>query len=523
MEDLLEGEMAMGILDYKTYDEAKRKFTWDQVWEVFDGDKDHFNIAHECIDRHIGKGIAIRIMFEDGHTENYIFDDIARWSSQFAHALEDMGIGPGDRVAIMLESSREFYVSLFGALKLGCHVVPCFTLFAAENVEYRLKDSHAKVLVTTEEKAEDINKDLVTRVVTAGADFEKFVKDKPGTFQVYPTKAEDLAVLQYTSGTTKKFPHAVPHFHKSLFTAVPNGVFVIGLRQGDRYFCPASVAWGYGMWYGTAVPLALGIAVGAYSGRFNEKRILQALEEFEINNFSAAPTVYRRMKNSGLMDHYKLKIEKMSYSGEPLDLATFEFIKNKLGVSPCSFYGSTEVGVILANFGGFEDWIVKPGALGKPFLGLDVAVVDDRGRPVKPGAPGEIVVKRRGQWFHVKDIGAVDNDGYFSCKGRSDDVIISAGWTISSTEMESALSMHDDVLEAAVIAVPDDDRGHVARAYVQTNRKRDEEFAKELQEFVKQNLGKFEYPRQIEFLDTIPKTVGGKIDRKKLKEMAGVG
>ncbi len=512
----------MTILDYKTYDEAEEKFSWAQVWDLFDGDENNFNIAHECIDRHKGKGTAVRLKFEDGHSEKYTFDEMAGWSSQFAHALKDLGIGPGDRVVVMLDPCREYYVSLFGTLKLGGHAVPCFTLFAPENVEYRLKDSRAKVLVTTEEKAKEIQKDLLTTIVTVGGDFEGFIKDKPESFKIHPTKAKDIAVLQYTSGTTKKFPDAVPHFHKSLYTAMPNGVFVIGLRLGDRYFCPASPAWGYGVWYATCVPLALGIAVGSYNGRFDENRIMEALEEFEVTNFSAAPTVYRRMKNSGLIDQYIFKVEKMSYSGEPFDLNTFQFIKEKFGVFPCSFYGSTEVGVIVANFGGFEDWIVKPGALGKPMMGLEVAVIDETGNPVPSGASGEIVVKRHGEWFYVKDIGVVDEDGYFWCKGRSDDVIISAGWTISSAEIESTLSMHDDVVEAAVIAVPDDDRGHIARAYVHVRGEGDDYLAKALQQFVKDQLGKFEYPREIAFLDAIPKTVGGKTDRKKLKQMAGV-
>jgi len=511
----------MSILDYKTYEEAREKFSWDQVWDIFDGDKDNFNIAHECVDRHVGKGTAIRLKFEDGHAEKYTFDALARWSSQFAHSLREMGIRPGDRVTVMLDPCREYYISVFGAFKAGCQVVPCFTLFSPDNVEYRLKDSGSKILVTTEEKARDIDKDLLTKIITVGNDFNDLLRDKPETFEVYKTKSKDIAVLQYTSGTTKKFPDAIPHFHKSVYTAMPNGVFVIGLRPGDRYFCPSSPAWGYGIWYGTCVPLALGVAVGSYNGRFDETRIMEALEEFEINNFSAAPTVYRRMKNSGVIDNYKFKIRKMSYSGEPFDLSTFEFIKNKFGVSPCSFYGSTEVGVILANFGGFEGWEVKPGALGKAIMGLDVAVLDDDGKAVSSGASGEIAVKRRGEWFYVKDIGVVDEDGHFWCRGRSDDVIISAGWTISSTEIESTLSMHDAVLEAAVIAVPDEDRGHIAKAYVQASQDPSEALAEELKMFVKEQLGKFEYPREVEFLDAIPKTVGGKTDRKKLKELAG--
>ena len=512
----------MSILDYKTYDEARERFSWDEVWELFDGNEERFNIAHECIDRHVGKGTAIRLKFDDGHTEKYTFDEVSVWSSQFAHALKDLGIGRGDRVAVMLDPSREFYVAVFGALKLGAQVVPCFTLFAPENVEYRLKDSKAVVLVTSEEKARDVDRSLVKRVVTAGEDFDAFIQNRPARFDVCPTRAKDIAVLQYTSGTTKQFPSAIPHYHKSLYTATPNGVFVIGLRPGERYFCPSSPAWGYGMWYGTTVPLGLGVPVGSYNGRFDEKRIMEALEEFEIGNFSAAPTVYRRMKNSGVIDDYTFKIKKMSYSGEPFDLDTFRFIRNKFAVSPCSFYGSTEVGVILSNFGGFEGWDVKPGSLGKPIMGLDVDVLDEQGNSVKTGESGEIAVKRRGEWFYVKDIGVIDEDGYFWCKGRSDDVIISAGWTISSAEIESTLSTHDAVVEAAVIAVPDEDRGQVAKAYVQTTGKSGEALAKELQQYVKTQLGKFEYPRVIEFVDEMPKTEGGKTDRKKLKQMAGV-
>lgn len=512
----------MGILDYKTYDEAREKFSWGEVWDLFDGNEEQFNIAHECIDRHVGKGTAIRLKFEDGHTEKYTFAEIAAWSSQFAHSLKELGIGKGDRVAVMLDPSREFYVSVFGALKLGAQVVPCFTLFAPENVEYRLKDSSAQILVATEEKAAEVDHSLVKRVVTAGRDFDTFIQDRPDRIDVCPTRAKDVAVLQYTSGTTKQFPSAIPHFHKSVYTATPNGVFVIGLRPGTRYFCPSSPAWGYGMWYGTTVPLSLGVAAGSYNGRFSEIRIMEALEEFEIDNFSAAPTVYRRMKNSGVIDDYTFKIRKMSYSGEPFDLDTFQFIKNKFGVSPCSFYGSTEVGVILSNFGGFDEWEVKPGSLGKPIMGVDVDVLDEQGDPAKTGESGEIAVKRRGEWFYVKDIGVIDEDGYFWCKGRSDDVIISAGWTISSAEIESTLSTHDVVVEAAVIAVPDEDRGHVAKAYVQVNGETSKALGKELQQYVKTQLGKFEYPRLIEFVKEMPKTEGGKTDRKKLKQMAGV-
>ncbi|MDY7038091.1 MAG: AMP-binding protein, partial [Thermodesulfobacteriota bacterium] len=212
----------MSIWDYKTYEEAMEKYTRDDIWELYDGNEDNFNIAHECIDRHVDKGTAIRLKFYDGHTEKYTYDQISRWSSQFANALRDLGIRPKDRVTINLDPSKEFYVSLFGAFKHGCQVVPCFSLFGKEALEYRIKDSKSKILITTDETTKIIDKSIVKNIVCTGAEFEGFIKGKPESFDIYPTRAKDIAVLQYTSGTTKKFPDAVDHFHKSVFTATAN-------------------------------------------------------------------------------------------------------------------------------------------------------------------------------------------------------------------------------------------------------------------------------------------------------------
>ncbi|MDO8785532.1 MAG: AMP-binding protein, partial [Syntrophales bacterium] len=152
------------------------------------------------------------------------------------------------------------------------------------------------------------------------------------------TTADDIAVLQYTSGTTRKFPEAVKHYHKSVVVTVPLAVFVLGLRKEDRYFTPFHPSWGGGMWYGTIAPLALGVTIGAYSDKFDPKIFLDALREFKINNLSAPPTVYRMVKNSGLLDQYDLKLDKLSYSMEPMDTDTFEYFKKKFCVSLCSYY-----------------------------------------------------------------------------------------------------------------------------------------------------------------------------------------
>ena len=508
----------MKISEYKTYEEAKAHFNWKQIWDQFDGNREQFNITHECIDRHVGKGTAVRIKFTDGHSERYTFDEISGLSSQFANALEEENIRFGDKVAIMLDPSLEFYVSLFGTMKRGAVVVPCFTLFGPEALQHRIKDSGAKLLVTSEDKAPLLGDVPIRRVIIVGSMFDQWINKQPKDYRrTQETSGNDVAIIQYSSGTTRKFPEGIDHFHRSVALLAPSAVFAMGLKEGDRFFCPSSPAWGNGLWYGTFTALGLGIAVGSLSGKFNEEILLQALEAFEINNFHAAPTVFRRLIKSGLLDNFDLKINKLSFAGEPMDLETFNYLKEKFGASPCSLYGTTEVGCIIVNYGGFSDWEVKPGSMGKPLLGLDIRVVDKDGQKAPPGQIGEIVMNRRGKLFPVKDSAVIDEDGYYWHKGRSDDVIISSGWTISPTEVENTLLKHEDIEEAAVIGIPDKDRGHIVKAFLKVSKQRPG-LEQEIKDYVKERLSKHEYPRLIEFVDDLPKTPKGNIKKQELLE-----
>jgi len=510
------------MTEYRSYEEAVENFAIDQIWELFDGAPENFNIAHECIDRHKGKGTAVRIKFEDGHTEQYTFSDLSRLTSRFANALESLGIDSGDRVAIMLDPCLEFYVSLFGTMKRGAIVVPCFLGFGPEALEHRIKDSGAKVLITTEDKKRLIERQLLQHLIPVGPDFNRLLENHKEEYQT-KTIAKDVAVLQYTSGATRKFPEAIKHYHKSVPLLSPAAIFGRGLKPGDRYFVPSSPAWGHGLWHGTTAPLALGIAAGSYSGKFDVRRLLEGLEEFQINNFGAAPTVYRMIKNSGLIDRYTLKINKMHYTGEPMDTDTFNYFKEKFGVPPHSGYGSTEVGAVIYQYAGFDNWVVKPGSLGKPMPGLEVKLIDEQENEVPQGKIGEIAVRRRGRWVRTRDAAVMDEDGYFWHKGRVDDIIISAGWTISPTEVEDILQKHPAVRETAVIGVADSERGAIVKAFIVTSVNPGAELKKELQEFVRNRLSRHEYPREIEFVETLPKTEGGKINKKELKERKAGG
>jgi acetyl-CoA synthetase len=323
--------------------------------------------------------------------------------------------------------------------------------------------------------------------------------------------------LQYTSGTTRALPEAVKHTHRSIVTLMIAALYGVGLRPGDRYFCPSSPAWGHGLWHGTIAPLALGLHIASYSGKFEARRIFEALEEFQITNMAAAPTVFRLLKHAGLRDRYHIRLDKISFTGEPMDPDTFAYIEQAFGVTPCSMYGTTEVGVLIVNFPGLQGYTVKPTALGKAAPGWDVAIVDSAGQVLPPYQSGDIAVKRKGQWFSVKDRGYCDAEGYFYHEGRADDVIISAGWTMSAVEIEQTLLTHPLVVEAAVVGVPDTLRGQVVKAYIVTSTPTADTKA-HIQAFMKAQLSQHEYPRQIEFLTELPKTPAGKINRQALRD-----
>jgi len=505
------------LTEYSSYEEVLKDFQWDMLWDLFDGDVEHLNIAHECLDRHVDKGTAVRLKFEDGHLERYTFRELSEWTSRFANFLANHGVEAGERVCVMLEPSLAYYIGVFGAIKRGAVAVPLFTLFGPEALTQRINDCRPKLLLLHPEKAHLGKTFEGLRVLLSGPELIEEIRRESTSFKT-ETKAKDLAIFQYTSGTTREFPEAIKHTHRSVVTLALAALFGLGLREGDRYFCPSSPAWGHGMWHGTISPWSLGISAGHYSGKFDPQRILEALQALEITNFAAAATVYRMLIKSRLMDKYRYKIQKVSFTGEPLDSASEDFLLNRFGVPVCSMYGTTETGVILASYPGFRDFKVKRGSLGKPVPGWKVAIINEEGKEVPPGTLGEIAVKRRGEWFHAKDAGIMDEDGYFWHKGRSDDVIISAGWTISAVEVEDALLKHPDVREAAVIGVPDEVRGHIVKAFLVAGR-REEAFEEELKEFVKTRLSAHEYPRAIAFVDELPKTPAGKVNRKALRNV----
>ena len=505
----------MRLTDFTSFADAHAHFSRGALWALLDGDRESLNIAHECVDRHPAGRTAVRIAFADGRDEAYTFGEIAAWSNRFAHLLGREGVAAGERVAILLEPSFEFYFALFGAMKAGVVAVPMFTLLGRDAIAARVDDCRPR-LALAGAPLEGL------RTIVADDGFRETLEREPDDFEAR-TAPDHMAMYQYTSGTTRALPEAVRHRHRAVVTVLIAALYATGVRPGDRFCCPSSPAWGHGLWHGTIGPLALGAEITAWSGRFDPVRMLEVLEGYRITNLSAAATHYRMMKNCGAARGRSFVIEKLSFTGEPIDSDTAGFVERTFGRPARSMYGTTEVGVILGGYPGAADLPMKPGSLGKPMPGVDVAIRDANGATSTAGAAGEIVVRRGGEWFPTKDLGRVDEEGFFYHAGRADDAIVSAGWTMSAVEIEDALMRHPDVDEIAVIGVPDELRGQVVKAYVVSGRRPDVGFEADLQGFARARLGRHEYPRRIEFVPELPKTPAGKVNRVVLREREAGG
>ena len=506
------------LTDLTQHSDAMAAFSKDRLWELFDGDRNHLNIAHECVDRHPTDRIAVRIAHADGRDETLTFGDLKMWSNRFANYLRTTRIAPGQTIGIMLEPSTLFYAVLFGAMKAGCTAVPLFTLFGPDGLKLRLDDCDPALFLAAPEHAHLAEPKPGRKIVTTNDEFHAVLERESDTFTPL-TFASDMAMYQYTSGTTRLLPDAIKHRHRAVVTVMIAALYGTGIRPGDRFMCPSSPAWGHGLWHGTLAPLALGVTTATYAGKFDAGRLTQALSDYRITNLSAAATHYRMMRMDTLAEaQINISIPKLTFTGEPIDSDTASWAADTFGSPVCSMYGTTEVGVILVNYPGASDFEARPGSLGKPVPDQRVEIHDSTGLICPPGQRGEIMLWRKDEWFPTKDLGYTDEDGYFYHAGRADDVIISAGWTMSAVEIEDILLKHPDVREAAVIGEPDEGRGQVPMAFIVSDRLGDSDFTTELQKIAQTRLSRHEYPRLIEYINELPKLPAGKINRKALRE-----
>ncbi len=508
-------------LNYKSYDEACEKFQWKERWEVFDGTKENFNITHECVDRHPADDLALRIKYDDRSSESYTFGELSKLTSKFANMLARKGVKKGDRVAVLLFPSLAFYVTMFGVYKSGTVLIPCFPLFGPEAINFRLENAEVTTIITTEDKVDMVDKALAEKLnlkYIFVEDLEKLLEDDSDEYTP-DTAANDLCMIQFSSGTTGS-PKPIRYTHGAISVAAVVMRFAGGIKPDDNYFCCSSPGWGHGIWYGTISPMIFGKAACTISGKFDPEICLEALEEFEITNIAGIASHFRLMIGTGKADQYDLKLRFLTYSGEKMAQDLIEEIQEVWGLVPYTQFGTTEVGPITLDYGGFDDWVVKPGSVGKPTVGgLAVKIVDEDGNDVPTGEVGQVAICKKTGWEAIADKAYMDEDGYFWYVGRVDDVIISSGYTIGPIEVEQSVMKHPAVLECAVVGVPDKQRGELVKAFVvlEEGYEPSEALEKEIKEFVRDKLSKHEYPRELAFIDELPKTPDGKIKRKMLK------
>ncbi len=505
------------------------------------------NLGRAIVDRHAASGrVALRWFGKGGEARTYTFDELARLTARFANALRELGVGPGDRVAGFMPRIPEMLIAMIGTWKVGAVYVPIFTGFGPDAVEFRVRHSGARVLVTQWEQRGRLPAPLpdgVTVVTVAGGaagtggdvDFWRVMDGPPDVARSVDVRGDDPAVLLYTSGSTGP-PKGVKIAANFLVAIHPHLVHGADLLSDDVFWPTGDPGWGYGLvcYMGA---LALGVPVLSHEAAPTPEFCVARVRELGVTNLATTPTLLRGVMALGAVaaGGGTLRVRSASSCGEPLNAEVVRFFREHWGVTVRDQYGSSEFGLPIGNFATIE-MAVKPGSMGLPLPGCEIAVVDDAGREVGPDVVGHVGMKPhpagyyslgywgdedrdramyRGEWMTCGDLARRDGEGYFWFEGRADDVIKSAGYRIGPFEVESAILKHPAVAEAAVVGKPDALRGHIVKAYVvlKPGRAAQTGLEAEIVDVVKTQLGRHQYPREIEFLDQLPKTETGKIQR----------
>jgi acetyl-CoA synthetase len=529
-----------------TYRDACRAFRWEESARALGwAPGEPVNLGHTIVDRHAGGGRpALRWLGKRGEDRTYSFDELGELTARFAAVLRAQGVEPGDRVAGFLPRVPEMLIAMIGTWKAGAVYVPIFTGFGPDAVEYRVRHSGARVLVTHREHRARLPEPVppgVTVVTVAGGDagapgdtdfWRAMDRQREGVESVV-CRREEPAVVLYTSGSTGP-PKGVKIAANFLLAIHPHLVHGADLRRNDIFWPTGDPGWGYGLvcYMGA---LALGVPVLSLEAAPTPELCVAQLRDRRVSNLATTPTLLRGVMALGPDAVAGVRLRAASSCGEPLNAEVVRFFREHWDVTVMDQYGSSEFGLPVGNFG-TVDMVVKPGSMGLPLPGSTVAVVDDDGHEVGADVVGHVGMKPdpegyyslgywndaerdreayRGEWLTCGDLARRDADGYFWFEGRADDVIKSAGYRIGPFEVESAILKHEAVAEAAVVGKPDPLRGHIVKAYVvlKPGRTVQNGLADEIVQVVKTHVGRHQYPREVEFLDRLPKTETGKIQR----------
>ncbi len=495
-----------------------------------------YNIAADVCDRHPRAKLAM--VHEDfhGRVRRVSWGELQDDSNAFANVLVANGIEPGDRVAMLLPPTPATAAAFFGTWKAGAILLSMSVLYGDEGIRHRLTDSQAKVLVTDAANAGRIEPDLVERVLILD---EELLAGGSSSFASVDTAAEDPAQLYYSSGTTG-LAKGILHAHRYIL-AHEEFVYCHDVRDGELFHGMGEWAWAAGI-CPLLGPWRLGAVQVVYQreGGFDPHRQLDFLSRHGVTNVFGTPTAIRSMMSiADAKTRYPQQFRIVCSAGEPLNPEAIRWFREQYGITVLDYYGLTESYPLCANYPFME---VREGSMGKPMPGWDVTILDEDEQPVATGERGEICLRARsnphyplgywnrpeedslevfgGEWFHTKDAARFDQDGYVWYEGRADDVIISAGYRIGPFEVESACLEHPAVAEAAAVASPDERRGNIVKAFVvlAAGHEPSDALAEEIMGFVRDRHSAYAYPRRIEFVSGLPKTLTGKIRRIELRQ-----
>jgi acetyl-CoA synthetase len=526
------------------YAQAASAFRLEDLTALFQGDfATGINACLECVDRHPQTAIALDWESQDGKRASFTFGQMRELSARFANLLAAQNIRPGDVVAGMLPRIPELLVTILGTWRAGAVYQPLFTALGPKAIEHRLQLASAKLIVTdaaNRPKLDDIQDhppvavvgdaaprpgdlDFATEIDAASADFAPVLR--PGT---------ETFMMMSTSGTTG-LPKGVPVPLNALPSILAYMRDAVDLRPEDRFWNIADPGWAYGLYYAVTGPLLLGHATTFYDGPFTPESTYRIIRTRRITNLAGAPTAFRLLIAAGAdaAAGVKGQLRAVSSAGEPLNPEVIRWFAEHLAAPIHDHYGQTELGMVVNNHHRLRHH-VHPGSAGFPMPGYRVAVLDESNRELPPNVPGMLAIDIARSpllWFtgyfkqptpaiadgyyRTGDTVELEPDGRISFVGRADDVITSSGYRIGPFDVESALIEHPSVIEAAVIGKPDPERTEIVKAFVvlAAGHAPSPALAEELSQYVKRRLSAHAYPREVEFVDQLPKTPSGKLQR----------
>lgn len=549
------------------YDAIYRSFRWKVPPRL--------NIAELCCARWARRtpdAVALRWEHEDGSTRAFSYAELQRDANRLARALRRLGVTRGDRVAIVMPQRFETAVAHMAVYQLGAVAMPLSMLFGPDALEFRLQHSEAAAAIVDESAIAGLRSvragcSRLRSVVAVGAaqgqgdiDWTAALAHEAGVFAAEPTRADDPAVLIYTSGTTGPpkgalIPHRALIGNLSGFVCSQNW---FGGRD-SVFWSPADWAWTGGLMDALLPTLYFGREIVAYQGRFAPQRAFELMQRHAVTHTFLFPTALKAMIKAvpHPRDAYELRLRAIMSAGEAVGEAVFDYCRHELGAGVNEMFGQTEINYIVGNCGASLDarghpaagWPARAGSMGRAYPGHRVAVIDDDGRECPRGTAGEVAVHRRDihgdpdpvfflgywrnpdatrakftadpqdSWCRTGDTAVMDEDGYLWYLGRSDDMFKAAGYRIGPSEIENCLVKHPAVANAAVVPKPDRDRGAVVKAYVvlAAGFAPGDALVEELQRHVRGKLAPYEYPKEIEFIDALPMTTTGKVQRRLLR------